>query len=122
MKLLAQRNNTIRIDFNFEKLTLEKIATTEGCYRHQLLRKSPCKIVVIFNIKDRTMQVQDKLYKIHDANGYVYKKLQGYNIGCSYLDEFIKHIEKAANRENVFHITTKSTLLNWSKNKFTYLN
>jgi hypothetical protein len=122
MKLLKQKNDTTRIEFNFEKLTLEKVRTRENCYRHELLRKTPCKIVVIFNTKDRTMQVHDKVYKIHVSNGYVYKKLQGYNIGCSYLDYFIKHIEEAANRENVFHISMKSTLLNWSKNKFTYLN
>jgi hypothetical protein len=121
MKLLTT-SDKINIDFFFNKFTYEKIKTRENCYKHDLLKKDKCKINVVFNLKDKTIQVENKLYKTTKLSEYTYKKLQGYNIGLSCFNGFIRHIQDSANSNDVFHHTTKALLLSLSKNKFTYIN
>jgi hypothetical protein len=121
MKLLTY-SPIITIDYIFNKFTYEKVITGENRYRLDLLKKDKCKIKVIFDTENKTIQVEDKLYKTTILRDYTYKKLQGYNIGLSNFNDFIQHVRESSDIKNVFHHTTQALLLSLSKKKFTYLN
>tara|TARA_R110000868_G_scaffold124759_2_gene329606 strand:+ start:150 stop:515 length:366 start_codon:yes stop_codon:yes gene_type:complete len=121
MKLLARRNS-VTVDYNFFKYTYEKIRTNGECYKIETLRKEKCVIKVIFDIENKTVQVEDKTYNTTILREWAYKKLKGNNIGVNCFDSFIKHIQESSDRGNVFHHATQGLLLSLSKNKFTYIS
>ena len=121
MKLLTYRNPQT-IDYIFDKNTWERVITRDKCYRMELLKTDKCKIKLIFDLQNKTIQVEDKTYKTTILREWTYKKLQGYNIGVSNFDAFVEHIKESLDSKNVFYHTTQSFLLSLSKNKFTYLS
>ena len=121
MKLLTY-SPTQKIDYIFDKFIYEREITRDKCYRFELLKKYKCKIKIIFDTGNKTIQVEDKVYKTTILREWTYKKLQGYNIGVSSYEDFMEHIKESLDSKNVFYHGTQSFILSLSKNKFTYLN
>lgn len=117
MLQLTQNAETSNVSFIFNKWTYEKEYTQGKCYKLNTLRKHKRLIHVSFNIKDKYVIVSGVKYNIIvDYNcGYTYKKTKGNNILVSSFSGFIKFIQEASDRNNVFHHVAQGLLINLSK-------
>lgn len=122
IKLLPQSSKVEVFNIISNIYTYEKVITNYPCYRMQILRKRIGQIKVEADHVEKTITINNKLFRTEYLHGYTYKKLKGNMIGVSSFSDFIKFLKEGQMPKELWNSRIQGFLLKLTKNQFTTIN
>lgn len=109
--LIRLNTDTVKeINFlKFKTIMLKEWNENKTQNRHTKLNMRLIVYSLKFNFTKKTLQIGNKIFKIQEYTGYVYRFSKN-TVQCFDIDSLYKHFKDAAEQDNVFHTITGSLL------------